>query len=62
MLGLWCLTPHATIFLLFRGVLIYWWKEPEYPEKTNDPDKLYHIKLYRVNLSIRTHILSGDRH
>ena len=41
----------STIFQLYRGGQFYWWREPEYLEKTTDLSQVTDVdNLYQVHL------------
>jgi hypothetical protein len=61
-LGLWCLTSLSSIFQSVLLVDETWVPRENYWPVT---DKLYHIMLYRVHLTmnrVQTHNFCGDRH
>jgi hypothetical protein len=41
---------YIVLYQLYHGDQLYWWRKPEYPEKTINlsqvTDKFYHIMLY----------------
>jgi hypothetical protein len=58
------LMPLSAVFQLYHGSQFYWWRKPEYPERTTDPGqatgKLYHWRL-RVECTLFCNLQSWAR-
>jgi hypothetical protein len=64
LIDFWCLMPFSAIFQLYHGSQFYWWKKPEYSERTPDHGqatfKLDHLWL-RVECTLFCNLQSRAR-
>jgi hypothetical protein len=62
LVGLWYLTPFSAIFQLYRDGQFYWWRTPEYSEKTTDLSQVANILMMILVLCIYMALKNSDIH
>jgi hypothetical protein len=53
--------PLLTISQLYRGSQFYWWRKPEYPEKTTDLSQITDNLDYYITLTSKPYIINRRR-
>ena len=62
LVGLWYLTPFSAIFQLYRDGQFYWWRTPEYSEKTTDLSQVINILSNDTCICIYMALKNSDIH